>query len=241
MPIGYVAAVLLLASGAQPATTAADAIARRFNVQVIVESGLSVPATSESAAKAATIEKALDALVTSIPGSAWRRVHVQVAAGKPMPAAGTLADRVRTLEKQAGTNLVIEKPNEGRGMVLMSNYAVTPAYRNDLTRAQYRSVYLVFSLKPPREASTKVAAETPPPADQSVVVDVFGDMLGTFFSLDQASQQQGMQQAMTLLSTLDPGARAEFVTTMWRSMSPELQADVVRSVMRFEQARQRRP
>lgn len=242
MPVGYfVAALALSIVGSQSVGTEADAVGKRFKVQVAVESGLTVPASVASAKKATTIEKALDAIVAEVPGSGWRRLHVQVPTGKPIPTARALADRVRTVEAQSGANLVIERPDGSRATVLMANYAVSPAYRTELAKAQYRTIYLIYSLKPPREVAAKPVLEERPNPDQSPVTDVFGDMLGTFFSLDQSSQQAGMQQAMTLLQTLDPASRADFVTTMWRSMSPELQADVVRSVMRFEQGRMRRP
>ena len=242
MSIGYLLAALVLSgAGSQATGNEADAIGKRFRAQVVVEAGLNVPASVPAARKAATIEKALDAVVAEMPGSGWRRMHVQVPAGKPLPTARVLADRVRAIEAQTGANLVIEKPDAARATVLMANYSVTPAYRTELTKAQYRTIYLLFSLKGPRAAAPKPVAEEPIAPGQGPVVDVFGDMLGTFFALDQGTQQAEMQQAMSLLQTLDPASRADFVTTMWRSMSPELQADVVRSVMRFEQARQRRP
>jgi len=228
------AAAALTVAGVQTPASSADAIGKRFSVQVMVEPGLTVPNVA-AAAKATSVDKALDALLAEMPGCAWRRLHVQTASGKPLPTPGTLADRVRTMEKQAGTNLVIEKPTGGRATVLMANHTVTPAYRSDLARAQYRPVYLVFSTAPPKPVQP--VAERPQ-QEQTVVADVFGDLLGSFFSLDQGSQQAGMQQAMSLLGSLDSPTRAEFVVTMWRSMAPELQADVVRSVMRAEQARQ---
>ncbi len=242
MPIGYLLAALMLAgAGSQAAGNQADAVGKKFRAQIVVEAGLSVPSSIEAAQKATTIEKALDAIVAATAGSAWRRLHVQVPAGKPLPAVRTLAERVRTIEAQTGANLVIERPDGSRATVLMANYSVTPTYRTELQKAQYRTIYLLYSIKPPRETAPKPAAEDRPVADESPVVDVFGDMLGTFFALDQNSQQAGMQQAMSLLQTLDPASRADFVTTMWRSMSPELQADVVRSVMRFEKVRRRGP
>ncbi|NLI00980.1 MAG: hypothetical protein GX446_15975 [Chthonomonadales bacterium] len=241
MTPGYIAAVLMMAVTMQGDGNAADAIAKRFKAQVVVETGLTVPASSSASLRAATIEKALDALVAEMPGSTWRRLHVQVPSGKPMPTARALADRVRMVEGQSGANLVIEKPADTRATVLMGNYSVTPAYRSELTKAQYRTVYLILHARAPRESAAKPQADERAPQDQSVVVDVFGDMLGTFFSLDPDSQQAGMQQAMSLLQTLDPGSRADFVTTMWRSMSPELKADIARSIMRYEQMRQRGP
>lgn len=241
MIIGYLAAAMVLGAAPQVQGTAADAIGKRFNVTVMVEPGLSVPATSASASKAATIEKALDALVAEVPGSMWRRLSVQVPAGKGLPTAKVLADRVRLVEGQTGTNLVIEKPGGSSATVLMTNYPVTPSYRSDLTKAQYRTVYLILHTKAPAAVVAKAETAERPAQDQTVVVDVFGDMLGTFFSLDPLSQQAGMQQAMSLLQTLEPTARAEFVTTVWRTMSPELKADIVRSIMQFEQMRQRGP
>ena len=241
MTIPYFVAAVMFAATAQAQGNAVDAIGKRFKAQVKIEAGLNVPASSASSAKAATIEKALDAVVAEVPGSTWRRLHVQVPSGKAWPPAGVLADRVRAIEAQTGVSLVIEKPNESRATVVMPNYSVTPAYRSDLARAQYRTVYLLMHAKSPRAAASRSETDDKTPQDQSVVVDVFGDMLGTYFSLDPSTQQAGMQQAMSLLQTLDPASRADFVTTMWRSMSPELKADIARSIMRYEQMRQRMP
>lgn len=237
MPFAYFIAALALVSPGN----AADAIAARFREQVVVEPGLTVPASSNAAARAATIEKAMDALVAEIPGATWRRLYVQTVQGRPVPDARTLADRVRLLEAQSGANMVIERPAISRGTLFMENYAITPSYRSELGRARYRTLYLVFSAKPRAQAQAASQPEQRTDLGPSPVTDVFGDMLATFFSLDQSAQQAGMQQAMTLLQGLDPAARADFVITMWRSMSPELQADVVRSVMRFEQSRGRLP
>lgn len=235
MPVQYIAAVFALSVvGVQPPATVTAEIAKRFSAQIMVEPRVTLPTSSPAAAKATTIEKALDAAVADVPQVTWRRLYVQLAPGKPWPSATSLADRVRTLERQAGTNVVVEKPSNNRGTVLMTNQTITQTYRKDLTRAQYRTVYLLYSTVPPQKAATP--ADTPSARESAVVVDVFGDMLGAFFSLDQSAQREGMQQAMSLLAGLDSPSRAEFVTMMWRSMGPDLQQDVVRSVMRAERA-----
>jgi hypothetical protein len=240
MTLGILATVVALSLvGAQAPASPADSIGRRFGAQVMVEPGLTVPNVAATA-KAATVDKALDALVAEMPGCAWRRIHVQTAAGKPVPTPASLAERVRATEKQAGTNLVIEKPAGGKATVLMANQTVTPAYRSDLARAQYRPVYLIFSTTPPQPQGPAALTERAP-QEQTVVADVFGDLLGSFFSVDAVTQRAGMEQAMTLLAGLDSPSRAEFVTMMWRSMAPELQQDVVRAVMRAEQVRRQVP
>jgi len=218
-----------LAAGTQTAGLA-PALGARFKATLLVDPALTMPDKAPKATSADTLTKALDALIAQVPGSAWRQLYLQLPKGAGLPSAAVLATKVRSLERDARMNIIVGNGTDDRATMQLSGQPLTKGYREQLTRAGYRMVYLIFSKTPPLSvpsASNPSSAEARRP-----VSDEFGDMLGSFFTLDPLEQQSSMREAMSLLGTLPPAARAEFVTQIWRSMDSNLQQAVIRDVTR---------
>jgi hypothetical protein len=203
----------------------------KHGTKILIDPGLIVPATPASPAAGATLAKALDSLVAAVPGAAWRCVYLQLSPNASLPEASRVSDWVRALDRLTQVGMVVENVGNGRATVLMKEYPISKTYRSDLARAQYRTVYVVYRASG-RATPSEDSATKPAKAEPGQVAEVLGDMLGAFFSLDAESQKLGMQQAMGLLFSIDPGSRAEFVTQLWTSLSPDQRAELARMVMR---------
>ncbi len=204
----------------------------KHGLRILLDPGLIVPAQPASPPKDTTPARALDTLVGAIPGAAWRCVYLQLSPSASLPDASRVADWVRALDRLNQVGMVVENVTNGRATVLMKEYPISKSYRADLTRARYRTVYIVYRAKG-AAALNDEPSERPTRPEPGQMAEVLGDMLGAFFSLDEVSQKAGMQQAMGLLFSIDPGSRAEFVTKLWASLSPEQRADLARTVMRI--------
>jgi hypothetical protein len=210
-----------------------EALAKKHHVSVVIDPGLVVSARPAAPAKDATIEKALAGLVAPLRNASWRRVYLQSASSVP-PAK--LADRLRALDRVGQAGMVVEDPATRRGTLMLPGYPLTPSFKEQLTRQQYRPVYVVYGTG--ATAAAAAAAAGQPPAPNSGVADTFGDMLGAFFDMDAEARAQAMGESMALLMSLDAGSRAEFIGQMWTSMTPELQKDVTATVVRIIQQQQ---
>jgi hypothetical protein len=200
------------------------ALGQRYHAQVLVEPTITV-SEKPVPPRAATMGKALDALVAPIRGAAWRRLHLQRPADQTPLDVRQLAGWVRSLDRMASVGLVVENTANQFGTLLMRNYPMSKAFRADLSRAHYQTLYIVYGAREPRAQPAETASRAAPPPTS--MEDMMNDRLGNFFAMDPDTRRGVMQQAIAAMWNLDPAMRSELFTEFWTSMPPDQQREVI--------------
>ncbi|MCW3096533.1 MAG: hypothetical protein JWL77_2151 [Chthonomonadaceae bacterium] len=95
-----------------------EALAQRYQVRIVVDPEIEAPAAVPKSEKSASLGAALTGLTHQMKNAAWQRLFLKRDAVLPPPEK--LAAGVRALSRLTQTELLVERPNKERGMLLLS-------------------------------------------------------------------------------------------------------------------------
>jgi len=136
-------------------STYLDVLAQRYQVRIVLDPEIDVPAALAKAEKGITLAAALTGLTRQMKNADWQRLSLKREAELPSPAK--LAATVRALNRLTQAELLVESSGKGPGTLLLSlPRSRTPEAQAELDLLDAKPVYLLYNTALPADGKTAV-------------------------------------------------------------------------------------
>jgi len=212
--------------GRVPIAQAAQEVAQKFKVQIIVDPALTVRVTPT---QADTLEKALDDLVANARDVVWRKVYTNKVLGME-PNPEQILSAVRALLTIELGGVMVVNPRSATLNSFVANYPAPPNLEDTLEQMQppfsAKPVYVIVNPRPQQ------AALRGTPSEQ------FAQLQQQLFELmakmSPEERSQAMRAGMQMWMNADPALRNQMILEgmrmsfeYWQSLSPEQQREMM--------------
>lgn len=212
-------------------TAAAEAVGKAFEVKVVVDPALFVPAPPAEPKEAQSADAAVNALVAGLKNAAWRKVYLtQSEASAGIPAA-RLAAMVRAVDVLETGGLVLENPATRRAISLQKNMPILPGFAEELRSLRFNPapVYVIYSTLGGGAGGSA----------EEKFLDLQRQQLELMMQMDPDALAETFAKGMQMWASLDPQTRSRMManmmqagTQMFMQMAPAARAELVGTMMR---------
>lgn len=218
--------------GRVPIAQAAQEVAQKFKVQIIVDPALTVRVTPT---QADTLEKALDELVANARDVVWRKVYTNKVLGME-PNPEQILSAVRALLTIELGGVMVVNPRSATLNSFVANYPAPPNLEDTLEQMQppfsAKPVYVILNPRP------QLAALRGTPTEQ------FAQLQQQLFELmakmSPEERSQALRAGMQMWMNADPALRNQMIFEgmrmsfeYWQSLSPEQQREMMELGRKF--------
>jgi hypothetical protein len=218
--------------GRVPIAQAAQEVAQKFKVQIIVDPALTVRVTPT---QADTLEKALDDLVANARDVVWRKVYTNKILGME-PNPEQILSAVRALLTIELGGVMVVNPRSATLNSFVANYPAPPNLEDTLEQMQppfsAKPVYVILNPRP------QLAALRGTPTEQ------FAQLQQQLFELmakmSPEERSQALRAGMQMWMNADPALRNQMIFEgmrmsfeYWQSLSPEQQREMMELGRKF--------
>ena len=212
--------------GRIPIARAAQELAQKFTVQIIVDPALTARVAPP---QADTLEKALDEMVANLREVVWRKVYTNKVLGmEPNPEQIVSATRALLTIELGGVMVV--NPRSATLNSFVANYPVPPNLEATLEQMQppfsAKPVYVILSLRPPQATLRGTPGEQFNQLQQQ--------LLELLARMSPEERSQALRAGMNLWMNADPALRNQMILEgmrlsfeYWQSLSPEQQRELM--------------
>jgi hypothetical protein len=180
----------------------ADALAKEYEVKIVVDPALWVPAKPR-ALQAQTVIAALDELAAQGRKASWKKVYLKGVQGVTIPPE-KLAESLRGLDAVEQTGIVVESPTIRRASTLIKNYEVPNNFDKELEAQQFDpgGIYVIYSTVPGGAAGKTLSDR---------VSDMQRESMELMMQMDEPQLQDAVQRGLDMFMNMDPSMRAKFM------------------------------
>jgi hypothetical protein len=218
--------------GRVPIAQAAQEVAQKFKVQIIVDPALTVRVTPT---QADTLEKALDDLVANARDVVWRKVYTNKILGME-PNPEQILSAVRALLTIELGGVMVVNPRSATLNSFVANYPAPPNLEDTLEQMQppfsAKPVYVIVNPRPQQ------AALRGTPTEQ------FAQLQQQLFELmakmSPEERSQALRAGMQMWMNADPALRNQMIFEgmrmsfeYWQSLSPDQQREMMELGRKF--------
>ncbi len=183
--------------------------AKKFEVRILVDPTIFVPAMPKFTAESDNIDKTMDALAAQFKGTSWRRIYLSQSQAGVIPAPEKLANAVRAMDEIQNAGLVLENPGTKKASTLIKDYTVTQNFPQELTANQFNNapVYIFYAKTPMADAMTP----------EEKYLDLQRQQMEMMMNMTPDQMAQSMASGMQMFMNMDPSVRSQFMGNMMRS------------------------
>jgi hypothetical protein len=211
--------------GRIPIAQAAQELAQKFKVQIVVDPALTlrvVPSQAE------TLERALDEITAQAREVVWRKVYTNKVLGAE-PNAEQILSAVRALINIELGGVMVVNPRTATLNSFVANYPAPPDLENTLEQMQppfsAKPVYVILNPKP--QAATALRGSR-----MEQFAQMQQQLLDLLTKMSPDERRQALQSAMNMWMNADPDLRNQMIFEgmrlsfeYWQTLSPEQQRE----------------
>lgn len=218
--------------GRVPIAQAAQEVAQKFKVQIIVDPTLTVRVTPT---QADTLEKALDDLVANARDVVWRKVYTNKVLGME-PNPEQILSAVRALLTIELGGVMVVNPRSATLNSFVANYPVPQNLEETLEQMQppfsAKPVYVILNPRPQQPALRGTPTEQ--------FAQIQQQMLELLAKMSPEERSQALRAGMQMWMNADPNLRNQMIFEgmrmsfeYWQSLSPEQQREMMELGRKF--------
>jgi len=218
--------------GRVPIAQAAQEVAQKFKVQIIVDPTLTVRVTPT---QADTLEKALDDLVANARDVVWRKVYTNKVLGME-PNPEQILSAVRALLTIELGGMMVVNPRSATLNSFVANYPVPQNLEETLEQMQppfsAKPVYVILNPRPQQPALRGTPTEQFAQLQQQ--------LLELLAKMSPEERSQALRAGMQMWMNADPNLRNQMIFEgmrmsfeYWQSLSPEQQREMMELGRKF--------
>lgn len=219
--------------GRVPIAQAAQELAQKFNVQIVVDPALTLRVNPS---KAEELERALDELTAQTRDVVWRKVYTNKVLGAE-PNAEQILSAVRALITIELGGVMVVNPRAATLHSFVANYPAPPDLENTLEQMQppfsAKPVYVILNPKPLAATALRGSKTEQFAQMQQQLMDLLAKM-------SPEERQQALQSAMSMWMNADPNLRNQMIFEgmrmsfeYWQTLSPEQQREMMEMGRKF--------
>ncbi|MCX7992484.1 MAG: DUF3106 domain-containing protein [Fimbriimonadales bacterium] len=219
--------------GRIPLAQAAQEVAQKYKVQIIVDPSLTVRVNP---AKADTLEGALDELTANARDVVWRKVYTNKVLGAE-PTPEQILSAVRALLTIELGGVMVVNPRSATLNSFVANYPAPTNLENSLEQMQppfsTKPVYVILN---PRPQTTTALRGTPSEQFAQLQQQMFELMA----KMSPEERSQALRAGMNMWMNADPALRNQMIFEgmrmsfeYWQSLSPEQQREMMELGRKF--------
>jgi hypothetical protein len=211
--------------GRIPIAQAAQELAQKFKVQIVVDPALTLRVTPP---QAETLERALDEMTAQARDVVWRKVYTNKVLGAE-PNAEQILSAVRSLITIELGGVMVVNPRAATLNSFVANYPAPPDLENTLEQMQppfsAKPVYVILNPKPQAATALRGTRMEQFAQAQQQLMDLLAKM-------SPEERRQALQSAMNMWMNADPDLRNQMIFEgmrmsfeYWQTLSPEQQRE----------------
>lgn len=219
--------------GRVPIAQAAQEIAQKFSVQIVVDPALTLRVRPS---QADTLERALDEITAQSRDIVWRKVYTNKVLGAE-PNTEQILSAVRSLINIELGGVMVVNPRAATLNSFVANYPVPPDLENSLEQMQppfsAKPVYVILNPRAPAAAALRGSKMEQFAQAQQQMMELLAKM-------SPEERRQALQSAMGMWMNSDPDLRNQmifegmrFSFEYWQSLSPEQQQEMMEMGRKF--------
>ncbi|BCW94558.1 MAG: hypothetical protein WHS44_11615 [Fimbriimonadales bacterium] len=219
--------------GRVPIAQAAQELARKFSVQIVVDPALTLRVNPP---KADDLERALDEMTAQARDVVWRKVYTNKVLGAE-PNAEQIISAVRALITIELGGVMVVNPRAATLNSFVANYPAPPDLENTLEQMQppfsAKPVYVILNPKPQSATALRGSKTEQFAQMQQQLMDLLAKM-------SPEERQQALQSAMSMWMNADPNLRNQMIFEgmrmsfeYWQTLSPEQQREMMEMGRKF--------
>jgi hypothetical protein len=211
--------------GRIPIAQAAQELAQKFKVQIVVDPALTLRVAPS---QAETLERALDEITAQAREVVWRKVYTNKVLGAE-PNAEQILSAVRALINIELGGVMVVNPRTATLNSFVANYPAPPDLENTLEQMQppfsAKPVYVILNPKP--QAATALRGSR-----MEQFAQMQQQLLDLLTKMSPDERRQALQSAMNMWMNADPDLRNQMIFEgmrlsfeYWQTLSPEQQRE----------------
>jgi hypothetical protein len=211
--------------GRIPIAQAAQELAQKFKVQIVVDPALTLRVAPS---QAETLERALDEITAQARDVVWRKVYTNKVLGAE-PNAEQILSAVRALINIELGGVMVVNPRTATLNSFVANYPAPPDLENTLEQMQppfsAKPVYVILNPKPQAATAMRGSRMEQFAQAQQQLMDLLAKM-------SPEERRQALQSAMNMWMNADPDLRNQMIFEgmrlsfeYWQTLSPEQQRE----------------
>ncbi len=219
--------------GRVPIAQAAQELAQKFKVQIVVDPALTLRVNPP---QADDLERALDEMTTQARDVVWRKVYTNKVLGAE-PNAEQILSAVRALITIELGGVMVVNPRAATLNSFVANYPAPPDLENTLEQMQppfsAKPVYVILNPKPQGATALRGSKTEQFAQMQQQLMDLLAKM-------SPEERQQALQSAMSMWMNADPNLRNQMIFEgmrmsfeYWQTLSPEQQREMMEMGRKF--------
>ncbi|MGQ9656945.1 MAG: hypothetical protein ACUVV1_03450 [Fimbriimonadales bacterium] len=219
--------------GRVPIAQAAQEVAQKFSVQIVVDPALTLRVRPS---QADTLERALDELTAQARDVVWRKVYTNKVLGAE-PNTEQILSAVRALINIELGGVMVVDPRAATLNSFVANYPVPPNLENSLEQMQppfsAKPVYVILNPRAP-------AANALRGSKTEQFAQMQQQMLDLLAKMSPEERSQALQAAMGMWMNADPNLRNQMIFEgmrlsfeYWQTLSPEQQQEMIEMGRKF--------
>jgi hypothetical protein len=209
--------------GRIPIAQAAQELAQKFKVQIVVDPALTLRVAPS---QADTLERALDEITAQAREVVWRKVYTNKVLGAE-PNAEQILSAVRALINIELGGVMVVNPRAATLNSFVANYPAPPDLENTLEQMQppfsAKPVYVILNPKPQAATALRGSRMEQFAQAQQQLMDLLAKM-------SPEERRQALQSAMNMWMNADPDLRNQMIFEgmrlsfeYWQTLPPEQQ------------------
>lgn len=219
--------------GRVPIAQAAQEVAQKFSVQIVVDPALTLRVRPS---QADTLERALDELTAQARDVVWRKVYTNKVLGAE-PNTEQILSAVRALINIELGGVMVVNPRAATLNSFVANYPVPPDLENSLEQMQppfsAKPVYVILNPRAPAANALRGSKMEQFAQAQQQLLDLLAKM-------SPEERRQALQSAMGMWMNADPDLRNQMIFEgmrlsfeYWQTLSPEQQQEMMEMGRKF--------
>lgn len=219
--------------GRIPIAQAAQELAQKFKVQIIVDPTLTVRV---SPPQADTLEGALDALVANTRDVVWRKVYTNKVLGME-PNSEQILSAVRAMLNIELGGVMVVNPRAATLHSFVANYPVPPSLEQSLEQMQppfsAKPVYVILNPKPTQATALRGSRSEQFAQLQQQLLELLARMT-------PEERRQALRAGMNMWMNADPELRSQLIFEgmrmsfeYWQTLTPEQQREMIEMGRKF--------